>query len=144
MKVYPESASVQLEFDKIKSLLTEKCRTEYAKTKASELRIHTRKEYIDLELKQSHEYKQLLQNAIHFPNDYVLNLSRELRLLGIHGSMLVGEELVSIRKLAMSMENIFRWFDAERRTAYAALAEVISETYYEKVILQMINDVRSE
>lgn len=141
MKVYPESASVQLEFDKIKSLLTEKCRTEYAKTKASELRIHTRKEYIDLELKQSHEYRQLLQNAIHFPNDYVLNLSRELRLLNIHGSMLAGEELVSIRKLAMSMENIFRWFDAERRTAYAALAEVISETYYEKVILQLINDV---
>lgn len=141
MKVYPESASVQLEFDKIKSLLTEKCRTEYAKTKASELRIHTRKEYIDLELKQSHEYKQLLQNAIHFPNDYVLNLSRELRLLSIHGSMLAGEELVSIRKLAISMENIFRWFDAERRTAFAALAEVISGTYYEKVILQMIDDV---
>ena len=43
MKVYPESATVQLEFDKIKSLLHEKCRTEYAKTKAQELRIHTKK-----------------------------------------------------------------------------------------------------
>lgn len=141
MKLYPESAPVQLEFDKIKNLLTEKCRTEYAKTKASELRIHTRKDYIDLELKQSHEYKQLLQNAIHFPNDYVLNLSRELKLLAIQGSMLVGEELVSIRKLAASMESIFRWFDAERRTAYSALAEVISGTYYEKAILKMIDDV---
>src|SRR5881275_862626 len=109
MKLYPESASVQLEFDKIKALLTEKCRTEYAKTKASDLRIHTRKEFIERELKQSHEYKQLVQNAIHFPNDYVLNLSRELKLLGIAGSMLVGEELVSVRKLAISMENIFRW-----------------------------------
>ena len=122
MKLYPESASVQLEFDKIKNLITEKCRTEYAKTKASELRIHTKKEYIDLELKQSHEYKQLLQNAIHFPNDYVLKLSRELKLLGIQGSMLVGEELVSVRKLAVSMESIFRWFDAERRTVYTGLA----------------------
>jgi DNA mismatch repair protein MutS2 len=141
MKLYPESASVQLEFDKIKNLLTEKCRTEYAKTKASELRIHTKKEYIDLELKQSHEYKQLLQNTIHFPNDYVLNLSRELKLLGIQGSMLVGEELVSVRKLAVSMESIFRWFDAERRTVYTGLAEVISGTYYEKAILKMIDDV---
>src|SRR6478736_44028 len=99
MKLYPESASVQLEFDKIKNLLTEKCRTEYAKTKASELRIHTRKEYIDVELKQSHEYKQLLQNAIHFPNDYILNLSRELKLLAIQGALLSGEELVLLRKL---------------------------------------------
>ena len=141
MKLYPESASFQLEFDKIKHLLTEKCRSEYAKTKASELRIHTKKEFIELELKQSHEYRQLLQNNIHFPNDYILNLSRELRLLNIQDSMLVGEELVSLRKLAMSMESIFRWFDAERRTAYPALVQVIEGTYYEKAILQLINDV---
>ena len=141
MKVYPESAPVQLEFDKIKALLTEKCRTEYAKTKASELRIHTRKEFIDRELRQSHEYKQLSSNGIYFPNDHVLNLGRELRLLGIEGALLSGEELNNIRKLVISMENIFRWFDQERRQAYPALSEVISSTYYEKVILQMINDV---
>lgn len=141
MKLYPESASVQLEFDKIKNLVTEKCRTEFAKDKASELRIHTKREFIDRELKQSDEYKQLLQNSIHFPNDYVLNLSRELRLLNIQGSMLVGEQLVAVRKLAMSMESIFRWFDAERRQAYPGLAEVIAGTYYEKAILKMINDV---
>ena len=141
MKLFPESASFQLEFDKIKSLLTEKCRSEFAKNKASELRIHTRKEFIELELKQSHEYRQLIQNSIYFPNDYVLNLSRELRLLSIQDSMLVGEELLSVRKLAMSIESIFRWFDAERRTAYAALVKVIEDTYYEKAILQLINDV---
>ena len=32
MKLYPGSAAVQLEFDKIKLLLHEKCRFEYAKT----------------------------------------------------------------------------------------------------------------
>jgi DNA mismatch repair protein MutS2 len=141
MKLYPESASYQLEFDKIKSLLTDKCRSEYAKAKASELRIHTRKDFIELQLKQSHEYKQLVQNGINFPNDYILNLSRELKLLNIQGAMLVGEELVSIRKLVVSMESIFRWFDAERRTVYTGLAEVISGTYYDKAILEMINDV---
>lgn len=141
MKLYPESASVQLEFDKIKYLLTEKCRTEYARAKASDLRIHTKKEYINLELKQSHEYKQLIQNGIYFPNDYVLNLSGDLKLLSIEGSMLVGEQLISIRKLAMSMESIFRWFDAERRTVYTALAQVTGGTYYEKAILKMIDDV---
>jgi DNA mismatch repair protein MutS2 len=126
MKLYPESASYQLEFDKIKNLLTEKCRSEYAKTKASDLRIHTRKEFIELQLKQSHEYKQLVQNGINLPNDYILNLSRELKLLNIQGAMLVGEELGSLRKLVMSIEAIFRWFDTERRSVYTGLAEVIS------------------
>lgn len=144
MKLYPGSAAVQLEFDKIKLLLHEKCRFEYAKTKALDLRIHTRKEFIERELKQSHEFKQLLQNGIYFPNDYILNLSRELRLLQIEGALLSGEQLVLFRKLAQSMESIFRWFDAERRVAYPALTEVIATTYYEKAILQLINDVIDE
>lgn len=144
MKVYPESAVVQLEFDKIKSLLHEKCRTEYAKTKATDLRVHTRKEFIDIELKQSHEFKSLLQNAIYFPNDYVLNLGKELRLLTIQGSLLAGDQLVDIRKLAESMEKIFRWFDQERREAYAGLAEVIKGTYYEKKIRELIEEVIDE
>ena len=144
MKLYPESAAVQLEFDKIKNLLHEKCRFEYAKSKAEDLRIHTRKEFIDRDLKQSHEFRQLLQNAIYFPNDYILNLSRELRLLNIEGAVLSGEQLVSLRKLALSIESIFRWFDAERRVAYPGLAEVIAGTHYEKAILSLVNNVIDE
>jgi DNA mismatch repair protein MutS2 len=144
MKLYPASASLQLEFDKIKNLLHQKCRFEYAKLKAEELRIHTRKDFIDRELKQSHEFKQLLQNAIYFPNDYILNLSKELRLLNIEGAMLSGEQLVAFRKLGISIESIFRWFDAERKAAYPALAEVIAGTHYEKAILGLINNVIDE
>src|SRR5215218_9484541 len=141
MKLYPESAVVQLEFDKIKNLLHEKCGSEYARTKALELRIHTKKEFIDRELKQSHEYKQLIDNGIYFPNDYVLNLSRDLKLLSIPGAVMSGEQLISIRKLGISIEKIFRWFDDERRIAYSSLHQIIQDTYYEKLILQLINDV---
>ncbi len=52
MKFFPESALTQLEFDKVKALLEEHCKTEYAKNKSQELRIHTRKEFIELELQQ--------------------------------------------------------------------------------------------
>lgn len=144
MKIYPESATVQLEFDKIRNLLHEKCRTAYAKTKSLELRIHTRKEFIERELKQTHEYKQLLQNASYFPNDYVLNLDKELRLLNIEGALLTGEQLIEIRKLAESIEKIFRWFDAERRAACNSLAEVINNTHYEKKIKELIDEVIDE
>ncbi|MFL5774391.1 MAG: endonuclease MutS2 [Flavisolibacter sp.] len=141
MKIYPDSAPIQLEFDKIMALLTEKCRTEYARSKASDLRIHTRKEYIELELLQTHEFRQLVQSGVHFPNDYVLNLSRELRLLSIEGALLSGEQLVSFRKLAQTMESIFRWFDAERTSAFPGLVRVIEHTRYEKSILNLINHV---
>ncbi len=144
MKLFPESAYFQLEFDKVKALLAAYCQTDHARTKTEQLRIHTRKEFIDTELRQSHEYRQLILNSIYFPNDYILNLSKELKLLSIPGSLLAGDQLLLIRKLAESMEKFFRWFDQERRSAYGTLARVIENTYFEKAIITMIDVVLDE
>jgi DNA mismatch repair protein MutS2 len=144
VRLFPSSAAFQLEFDKIRSLLFQHCKTEYARQKAEQLEIHTTKNLIETELRQTHEYSQLLGNNIYFPNDYILNLSRELKLLTIPGAILGGEQLVEIRKLAESMEKIFRWFDAERKTAYPGLLKVTEGTYYEKAIISLIDDVIDE
>ncbi len=141
MKLYPESAYIQLEFDKIKELLANHCQCEYAREKAGNLRIHTHKNFVEAELRQSHEYKQLLQNAIYFPNDYILNLAKELKLLSIPGAVLQGDQFLQIRRLAESMEKIFRWFDDERRQAYTGLAELLKGTHYEKAIIKQIDEV---
>ena len=144
MKLFPESAALQLEFDKIKALLIEHCKSEYAKSKAGELRIHTRLQFITDELQQTYEYKLLAQNRQYFPNDYILNIARDLKLLSIPGAVLTGEQWVQIRKLATSIESIFRWFDNERKSAYPALAKVIAHSYYEKIILVMLDEVLDE
>ncbi|MBS1598302.1 MAG: DNA mismatch repair protein MutS [Bacteroidetes bacterium] len=144
MKYFPESALVQLEFDKIKTLLAEHCKTEYAKEKAENLRIHTRRECIELELQQSNEFKMLLQQSQYFPNDNALNLSREIKLLAIPGAILSGDQFMQIRKLAESIRQIFYWFDNERRIAYPALAKVIADTYFEKKILEWIDEILDE
>src|ERR1700712_3120716 len=141
IKFFPESALVQLEFEKVKVLVAAYCKTEYAKTKTASLRIHTRKEYIELELQQAHEFKLLLQTGQHFPNDYTANLSKELKLLGIPGALLSGEDFMGIRKLADNLQNIFRWFDSEKRIAWPGLAKVIENTYYEKAIIVLIDNV---
>jgi DNA mismatch repair protein MutS2 len=144
MKLYPESAAVQLELDKVKALLHEKCRTEYAKEKALHLRLHTHKDWIDRELKQAYELKVLLQNGIHFPNDFSQNLSTELRLLQIENSVLSGEQLISINRLTQTIEDLFRWFHPENRSAYPALTFVIEHTYYEKKIHELITEIIDE
>ncbi|MFT4024068.1 MAG: DNA mismatch repair protein MutS [Flavihumibacter sp.] len=141
MKLFPESAAVQLEFDRIKALLELHCRTEYARLKARELRIHTKTGFIETELRQTHEFRQLLLHAVYFPGDFQLNLAKDLQLLGIPGAVMTGEQLVNIRKLAENIESIFRWFDNERRIANPALLQVISNSYYEKAIKSLIDTV---
>ncbi len=141
MKLYPESAALQLEFEKVKELLVAHCQSNFAQEKASQLRIHTHKKFVDGELRQSHEFKQLLINGIYFPNDYILNLAKELKLLSISGAVLQGEDLIQIRKLAESIEKIFRWFNDERKGAYSGLYEIVKHTYYEKAIIELIDEI---
>ncbi len=128
----------------MKVLLEEHCKSDYAKSKAANLRIHTLKDFIGTELRQSHEYRQLLQHGVYFPNDLVFNMSKDLKLLGIPGAVLGGEQFVLIRKLTEIIQNIFRWFDPERRIANEGISKIIDRTYYEKTILQMLNDVLDE
>lgn len=120
------------------------CKTDYAKNKAAALEVHIGKAIIDQALKQSHEYRQLLQNNIYFPNDFVLNLSKELRLLAIEDAVLTGDQFLELRKLAQTMQNIFRWFDEERRVAYPGLFQLLSGTHYEKAIINAIDIVLDE
>jgi DNA mismatch repair protein MutS2 len=144
MRIFPESALVQLEFDKIGALLAEHCNTEYARSRAADLRIHTRREFIELELRQTHEFKILLQGGQYFPNDHTLNLSAALKLLGIPGAVLAGEQFMQIRKLAESIQSIFRWFDTERKVGNPALFRVIAGTHYEKSIITAIDEILDE
>ncbi len=144
MKFFPESALVQLEYEKVKTLLALHCRTEFAKLKAEQLRLHTKKEFIKTELQQSNEFKLLLQGNQHFPNEFTHNIGKELKLIGIPGAVLSGEQFLLIRRLAENTNNIFRWFDNERRTAYAALTKIINDSYYEKVIVEMIDEILDE
>jgi len=144
IRYFPESALGQLEFDKIRDLLTEKCKSAYAREKAASLRIHTRLEIIQVELQRTSEFKNLLELGQHFPNEDSLNLSREIKLLGLSGAILSGEQFLQIRKLADALRQIFHWFDRERRLAYTGLASVIKDCYYEKNIIQYIDEILEE
>ena len=144
MKFFPESTLVQLEYEKVKVLLSNHCKTEFGKAKSAALRIHTKKEFIDTELRQTNEYKLITQSGQVFPNDFVANIAKELKLLSIQGAVLSGEQFLLIKRLTQNTNNIFRWFDAEKRQAYGALAKVINGTYYEKAIPQLIDEVLDE
>ncbi|MCU0335132.1 MAG: DNA mismatch repair protein MutS [Chitinophagaceae bacterium] len=144
MRVYPESATVQLEFDKVQQLLLQHCKTAQAQQMVTDMRFHTHLSYIETALSQTHEFKLLLQSAQHFPADYYKSLQQEVKLIGIPGAVLAGEQWVQVRKLLEATANVFRWFDNERRLAFPALAKVVADSYYEKVIAELINDVIDE
>lgn len=144
MKVYPDEGFEQLEFDKIKQLLHQYCHTDFGAKKVAALRVHTKKEYIEQELHQTYEYKLLLDQGMAFPNDFTLNIYSDIKLLGVPGSILLAEQFLKIKKLALAFQRMYQWFNPERRMAFAALYKVIGNLYYEKAIAESIDEVMDE
>lgn len=144
MKVYPDEGFEQLEFDKIKQLLHQFCHTDFGAKKVAALRVHTKKEYIEQELHQTYEYKLLLDQGMAFPNDFTINIYSDIKLLGVPGSILLAEQLLKIKKLALAFQRMYQWFNPERRMAFAALYKVIGSLYYEKAIAESIDEVMDE
>ncbi|PZX65879.1 endonuclease MutS2 [Hydrotalea sandarakina] len=141
MRLYPNLAPVLLEFNTVQQLLGQYCKTTIAAEKAASLRLHTKINFIELELQQAHEFKLILQHGQYFPIDCTTHLQKEIQLLSIQGSTLLGEDFLEIRSLAYNIQAIFRWFDTERRLAYPALTKVIENSYFEKNIITYIEEV---
>jgi DNA mismatch repair protein MutS2 len=144
MKFFPESTLSQIEFDKIKELVECHCKNEYAKNRVQQLRIHTKKDFIELDLFQTNEFKILLDSGNYFPNDFPFSISKELKLLSIQGATLSGEQFLLLKKLSNNTENIVRWFDEERRNENKSLSKIIEGSYFEKSIRLMIDEVLDE
>ncbi|MBW7912866.1 MAG: DNA mismatch repair protein MutS [Taibaiella sp.] len=140
MQLYPERAAEALEFDKIRTLLHKKCRTDAAHEQVDNLRFHTRLEYVEKELQQAHEYKMLLSGGDYFPNDFTTNVQKELKLLSIPRSVLSGEQLLAFKKLAVNMRDILVWFN-KHEGLYKHLRAICEHVTYEKGIADLITSV---
>jgi DNA mismatch repair protein MutS2 len=144
MRVYPENALIQLEFDKITTILLDHCQTSIGKEIVQDIRIHTHLKYIQSSLRQTAEYKYIKLANQYFPSDFVLDIRREVKLLGIPGAQLTGEQWLLVRRLSDHMGQVYRWFDGERKIAYSNLYEVVSQHYYEKAIIDSIDEIIDE
>jgi DNA mismatch repair protein MutS2 len=144
MQLYPENALQQLEFDKIISILSNSCQSPIGKEMVDEMRIHTHPKYIQTALSQTQEYKFIKSANQYFPSDFVVDIRKDLKLLGIPGAQLTGEQCLMVRKLADHIQQVFRWFDAERKDAFANLYLILDGTYYEKQIIDSIDAIIDE
>ncbi len=140
MQLYPAHAREALEFDKVCLLLKHKCRTDSAREQVENLRFHTRMDYLEKALKQTHEYRTLLGSTDYFPNDFTLNIEKELKLLSVTGATLGQDDLSALRQLAINMRNILLWFK-RHDNLFNELRAISSHIVYHKEIAEIISSV---
>ena len=143
MLLYPTHTLEKLEFDKIRGLVAQYCRSESAKHMALALEPMTDAQEVRKHLLHVKDYRQINISGSHFPLDYVTDLSRELSLLAITDAVLEQESFTRIKRTALCIEGVFRFFTANEEL-YPHLESIVSGIYYEKNIVIMINGVFDE
>ena len=144
MLLYPQNTLAQLEFEKIKKHLLNYCQTEFAITRVENLRIHTHIKYIESQINQTHEFKLLLQHQHYFPVQFILNISKVIKLLSVSGATLSELDFVQIKDLTANIESIYRWFSEDKKLAFPFLHQIIETCYYEKNIQIWIDEILDE
>jgi len=143
MLLYPANAVEALEFNKVSLLLKYKCRTDAARERMEDLRFHTRLDYVEREMVQTSEFKAVLQGGDHFPNDFIQNVQKELKLIQLPGAVLNEEQLMAIQQLALNAKDILQWF-RKQNDLFPNLKSLTDKTVYEKKISDIINGVIDE
>ena len=140
MLLYPAHAAEALEFNKICQLLDQKCRTDAARERVSSMRFHTRLDYVQRELEQTAEFKQVLKGNDYFPNEFTRNVQKELKLLAVEGTVLSGEQLLAFQNLALNIRDILNWFKRQGNL-FPQLRAVAERISYEKLIPETVSAV---
>lgn len=140
LQIYPQQAEEKLEFDKIKSIIESYCKMPDTKDLVSRIRMHTRIDYLQKALLQTHEFKMSLSGGETFPNNFSHHIRKELQLLQIPGSSLQAADLDKIRKLCVNINGMLIWFN-KHPDLYPALYKIIDGINYEKEINRIINQV---
>jgi DNA mismatch repair protein MutS2 len=144
MQLYPAHAAEALEFDKVCELLMHKCRTDAARERVAEIRIHTRMDHMERELLQTSEFKSIVKGGTdQFPNDFTRNLTKELTLLAVTGGVLSGEQMLAVLQLAYNIRDILLWFK-KNNELFPNLRAIAERVVYEKKIAEVITTVIDE
>jgi DNA mismatch repair protein MutS2 len=143
MQLYPAHATEALEFNKISELLKQKCRTDSAREQVDEIRFHTRIDYVERALMQTEEFRSILAGRDYFPNDFTRNIQKELKLLGVPGAVLSGEQLVAVQHLTLSIRDMLLWFK-RNNDLFPNLRAISENISYEKKISEIIGSTVDE
>lgn len=140
MKLYPTDTLARFEFPAVVNQIHDIAQSRRGKEFALTLQPIDEVARIEELLNQTFELKTILENGIFFPEFSFPNIGRELDKLTIENSVLEGEEIIKLRKIAEVAATIIKFFK-EKRSLYPALKEITAGLEASKEFIAMIDEI---
>lgn len=126
---YPENIEEKLGFDIIRKKLASLCLSSLGIEVTKRMAFLTDYETIKLHIRQTNEYKNLLNDDKAFPEDDYHDLRPMLARLRPEGMFPEPEEVVKLRKSMHTMRSISKWFEGELSIKYPELKK-LAQTFH--------------
>jgi DNA mismatch repair protein MutS2 len=140
LKYFPENTLQRFEFQKVIAQIEQRCDSDRAKRYAESLLPSEQVDTITRWLEETTEAKNIAENGIYFPEIAFPNINRELSMLGVDNSVLDGQQIIKLRKVAEVAATVIR-FLGEKRELYPRLRGIVEGLYASKELIELIDQI---
>ncbi len=138
-RLYPNNFESKIEFTSIRNLLKSYCLSTLGKIKVEKMNFSTDFNFINNLLKQTSEFKEIIENQEDFPVDYYFDTSENIKKAEKKGSFLLPEELFDIKRSLETINDILNFFKNDIDNNYPELKKLASEIELPRQIIKTIN-----
>jgi len=139
--IFPNNFEEKIAFDKIRTLLKEKCLSTLGKEKIDAIKFSSSYSYIKDSLEITAEYKELHETEDNFPIQYFFDVRETLKQAKIEGSFIEIEQLFDIKRSLEEIKAIINFFKRTDKEKYPLLKKLAFETPFYPAVIDGINRI---
>jgi len=140
VKLYPENTLRRFEFHLVIAELEKRCNSDRAKRFSEELFPTDEIDTISRLLEETDEAKTIVENGMYFPDISFPDVRRELGMLAVDNSVLEGQQVIKLRKVAEVAAQVIR-FLGEKSELYPHLKGIVDGLYASKDLIELIDGI---
>ena len=140
--IYPQNFENKIGFDKIRSLIKEKCLSNLGKEKVDDMSFSANHASISSQLNQTEEFVRIIQEEDHFPANFFFDCREELKRIRVDGLYLDESELFDLRRSLQTIRDIVSFFKIDDETpTYPALTQLAGNVVVFPQVLIKIDQI---
>jgi DNA mismatch repair protein MutS2 len=140
---YPQNLEQKLEFDQIRARLNELCISPLGQQYVSQIRFTTKYDRVEMMLKQTHEFVNILTTDKPFPSEHFYPIDIYVKKASLEGIFLIEDELHHILLMMRTFAQICKYFE-DRSENYPELFQIFGGISLQPHIIKNIEKVIDE
>ncbi len=139
--IYPENFENKTGFDRIRSMLAEKCLSPMGLDKVDSIEFTDDSDSISFKLTTTFEFQQILQFEDYFPSEHYYKISDSLNKIRVEGTFPEVVEVFDLKRSVETVKDIINFFKNRDESKYPALKSICRDVKTYPYVLDSINRI---